>query len=891
MYVSSEVAEIINKAFALAKNARFEYVTPELVLYVTCQNNVFARAFGECGGDTKALDRDLRTYLEEYMEPTSGENQADPELSQGMGFVLTYGWQTAQNSQKPMVELTHVISAIYGLPESYAVYYMRRQGVERADLLQEMAIAGEEAARERRPAPKARGRRAEKKDLESFGKTDQSGSESADAKGNSANSPAWADSTEENDRSVGYGMAEGHGSVDQHGGKDGANRTEEEDGAQEYETIEEYDEADEDSSQGDGFWQQYAVCLNDALENVNPLIGRAQELERTMQILCRREKNNPLHIGEAGVGKTAVTYGLARLLKEGNVPAPLLGAKIFALDLGSLLAGTQYRGDFEKRFKRVMESIAHEEKPIVYIDEIHNIVGAGAVNGGSFDISNMLKPYLAQGRVRFIGATTYGEYKKHFEKSKSLIRRFQNIDIKEPDREDAVRILEGLRENYESFHGVRYEEGVMRYAVEMSAKYVNERYLPDKAIDLIDEAGAYRRLHPTDPQTVDRALIDEILSKTCQIPKQVVEKDETTALATLEERLRGLVFGQEEAISQVVNAVKFSRAGLQEEGKPLASLLFVGPTGVGKTEIAKSLAKELGVRLIRFDMSEYEEKHAVAKLIGAPAGYVGYEEGGLLTEEIRKTPHAVLLLDEVEKAHPDIYNILLQAMDYATLTDNQGRKADFRNVIIIMTSNAGASRVGKKGIGFQGQDAAPSVILEEVKRIFQPEFRNRLNRIVVFRGMDEQMAAQVVEKKLSELQNMLSRKNVSLSTDEAARKLVAEKGVSVEFGAREIERVIQGEIKPLLVDEILFGALKDGGRCGLRAAEGKFKLVLLSDDAENGQAGAGRPAEGEMPSEEGKTPDEKEPMGEEKPMEEGRGTEEIGLQERPGKGHRQQGES
>ena len=516
------------------------------------------------------------------------------------------------------------------------------------------------------------------------------------------------------------------------------------------------------------------------------------------------------------------------------VPESLNGAKIFSLDLGSLLAGTQYRGDFEKRFKAVMESINREEKPIIYIDEIHNIVGAGAVNGGTFDISNMLKPYLAAGHVRFIGATTHEEYKKHFEKNKSLVRRFQNVEIKEPGTQDAIQILEGLRKNYEAFHGVSYEEGALAYAVEMSAKYINERYLPDKAIDLIDEAGAYRRMHLQEQkiQTVNKELIDEILSKTCHIPKQVVERNETESLGTLKERLQSCVFGQDEAIAQVVNAVKFSRAGLLEEGKPLASLLFVGPTGVGKTEIARSLAREMGIKLIRFDMSEYEEKHAVAKLIGAPAGYVGYEEGGLLTEEIRKHPHAVLLLDEIEKAHSDIYNILLQVMDYATLTDNQGRRADFRNVIIIMTSNAGASRMGKRGIGFGQQDIKEDVIMEEVKRIFQPEFRNRLSRIMVFHGMSEEMAGRIVEKKLKELAQMLMRKNVELSVSMEAKKLVKRKGISTEFGAREIERVIQGEIKPLLVDEILFGELKKGGRCELTAMGDQFRISLLPEKKE-----------------------------------------------------------
>ncbi len=855
MYVSKEVADVINRAFSLAKNARFEYVTPELALYAACENQVFARAFESCGGNRKRLDRDLRGYLEEYMEQTAGPED-EPQLSQGMGYVLAQGWEAAQNGDKPMMELSHLISAMYGLGESYAVYYMRLQGVERLDLLQEMTIAYEEEAR------KSRRRRS----------TARSG---ASEKENSIELDSSLDSKEQARQS------------------DGGDAWDEGD----RESMDDEEEEDDETLAEDAFWRQYATCLNEEMEGRNPLIGREQELERTMQILCRKDKNNPLHIGEPGVGKTAITYGLARLLEEGNVPEPLQGAKIFALDLGSLLAGTQYRGDFEKRFKRVMDSIAQEERAIVYIDEIHNIVGAGAVNGGSFDISNMLKPYLAQGRIRFIGATTYEEYKKHFEKNKSLVRRFQNIDIKEPDTADAIRILEGLQQGYETFHGVRYEEGVLEYAVEMSAKYVGERYLPDKAIDLIDEAGAYRRLHPVragqesaqeghesldaqsrkedeDPadrqnpapmekrvpdidagdgnptengspdiaesrQTVDKNLIDEILSKTCHIPKQAVERDETVALATLEQRLKARVFGQDEAISQVVNAVKFSRAGLLEEGKPLASLLFVGPTGVGKTEIAKSLAQELGIRLIRFDMSEYGEKHAVAKLIGAPAGYVGYEEGGLLTEEIRKTPHAVLLLDEIEKAHPDIYGVLLQAMDYATLTDNQGRKADFRNVIIIMTSNAGASRMGKHGIGFQGQDVGGEIILEEVKRIFQPEFRNRLNRIVVFRGMDRRMAGQIVRKKLSELADMLLRKNVCLSVDVQAERLVEKKGISAEFGAREIERVIQSEIKPLLVDEILFGALKEGGDCSLTAREGSFLLELpgLSDgDSKNGDS-------------------------------------------------------
>ncbi len=776
MYVSEDVAEIINSVMTLAKSSGFEYVTPELFLYIICRNKCFIEAFENCGGEIEQLYDNLAAYLDQFME--TADSEKEPELSQGAGEMLAGAWQSARSSGKPMVELPHIIHAIYGLEESYAVYYMREQGVEHAELLRELTVIYEEA-----------------------------------------------------DEDAASKMVAGSGRGRSDSGSDGEQADEENDEENEEENDIEYDGDREDDggrSRGSASWRKYVICLNEHLEGRNPLIGRAEELERTMQILCRREKNNPLHIGEPGVGKTAITYGLASLLNEDKVPEPLKGAKIFSLDLGGLLAGTQYRGDFEKRFKKVMEGISREDKPIVYIDEIHNIIGAGAVNGGSFDISNMLKPYLAAGHIRFIGATTYEEYKKHFERNKGLVRRFQNVEIKEPGIPEAVQILEGLKGHYEEFHGVCYEDGVLEYAVEASAKYMSERYLPDKAIDLMDEAGAWLRLHPLEQETqcVSRDLIDEILARICKVPKQAVESDETESLATLEERLKNRVYGQDEAIAQVVNAVKFSRAGLLEEGKPLASLLFVGPTGVGKTEIAKSLAEELGIRLIRFDMSEYEEKHAAAKLIGAPAGYVGYEEGGLLTEEIRKHPHAVLLLDEFEKAHPDIYNIFLQVMDYATLTDNQGRKADFRNVIIIMTSNAGAGRLGKQGIGFGDRDMTADVVMEEVKRTFQAEFRNRLNRIVVFRGVDEKMAGQIVEKKLRELEALLAKKNVKLEADEGARKLIRRKGISAEFGAREIERVIQSEIKPLLVDEILFGRLKKGGRCRLTAAEEGFELTV-----------------------------------------------------------------
>lgn len=572
---------------------------------------------------------------------------------------------------------------------------------------------------------------------------------------------------------------------------------------------------------------QYAVCINDEVKNSCPLIGREAELERTMQVLCRRQKNNPLHVGEPGVGKTAITYGLAARINEGRVPEKLKNARIYGIDLGSMLAGTQFRGDFEKRLKAVMEELREEENPILYIDEIHNLVGAGAVNGGSMDASNLLKPYLTDGKLKFIGATTYEEYKKYFSKDKSLVRRFQNIDIKEPTVEETVEILNGLKPYYEKFHHVRYQKGTMEHAASLSEQYINERYLPDKAIDLIDEAGAYLELHPKNKkiQVVDKKLVEEVLAKICRIPKQTVETEERQKLARLERELKGRVFGQEAAVDQLTNAIKLSKAGLSEENKPVGSLLFVGPTGVGKTELAKSVAEVLGIRLVRFDMSEYAEKHTVAKLIGSPAGYVGYEEGGLLTEAIRKNPHCVLLLDEIEKAHSDIYNILLQIMDYATLTDNQGRKADFRSVILIMTSNAGAEKADRASIGFGGRQLNEEGITDEVKRVFRPEFRNRLDRIIIFRPLDAAMADRIVGKEFGNLARKAAEKNVELTLSRACRKYLAAKGVSREYGAREIKRIIGQEIKPLLVDEMLFGRLKKGGSCEIDY-DGK-RVILL----------------------------------------------------------------
>ena len=572
--------------------------------------------------------------------------------------------------------------------------------------------------------------------------------------------------------------------------------------------------------------KKFTTNLNEYVKSefTDPLIGRDDILNRTIQILCRRTKNNPIHVGEPGVGKTAITLGLARLINEGKVPEKIKNAEIFSLDIGATLAGTKYRGDFEERIKKVLNEINNHENPIVYIDEIHTSVGAGSIGGGSLDTSNLLKPYLMEGKIKFIGATTFDEYKKYFEKDKALTRRFQTIEVKETSVEETIKIIQGLKSNYENYHNVKYTDEAIKLAVELSSKYINDRFLPDKAIDIIDEAGSYISMNREDSneKIIDEKIIEEVISKVCHIPKNTVEKDEISSLKELEDNLEKNIFGQNKAIHEVVRCIKMSRAGLNEENKPISSLLFVGPTGVGKTQLSKTLAESLGVKLIRFDMSEYAEKHAAAKLIGAPPGYVGYEEGGLLTDTIRKNPYCVLLLDEVEKAHPDILNVLLQVMDYATLSDNQGRKADFRNVVLIMTSNAGAKNIGKNIIGFGERVIKGEAIMEEVKKFFSPEFRNRLDKIVVFNHLNNEMALDIARKELNKFNEQLLKKNVKVNFDDKCIDFVANKGISQEYGAREIIRIINQEIKPMLVDEILFGSLSDGGEITLDVKDNKF---------------------------------------------------------------------
>ncbi len=580
----------------------------------------------------------------------------------------------------------------------------------------------------------------------------------------------------------------------------------------------------------------YASNLNELAraDRIDPLVGRAFEIERAAQILCRRRKNNPLLVGEPGVGKTAIAEGLARMIVEEQVPEPLLDATVYSLDLGALLAGTKYRGDFEKRLKSLLAELKKEPNAILFIDEIHTIIGAGAASGGVMDASNLLKPLLASGELKCMGSTTFQEYRGVFEKDRALSRRFQKIDVVEPSVEDTVGILKGLKSRFEKHHDVSYSDAALKAAAELSARYINDRYLPDKAIDVIDEVGAWQRLRPEDQRkhTIDEGDVEDMVAKIARIPPKQVSSSDKELLRNLERDLKMTVFGQEEAIDTISAAIKLSRAGLKGENKPIGSFMFAGPTGVGKTEVSRQLARALGVELVRFDMSEYMERHTVSRLIGAPPGYVGYDQGGLLTEAITKTPHCVLLLDEIEKAHPEVFNILLQVMDNASLTDNNGRKADFRNVIVIMTTNAGAEVLNKRSIGFTDQDNSTDG-MEMLKKVFTPEFRNRLDGIIQFQPLTSEVILGVVDKFLVELQAQLDEKGVVLNVDKAARTWLADKGYDKDMGARPMARLIQEQLKKPLAEKLLFGELSEnGGQVDVTEKEGKLSLTVKSAEAE-----------------------------------------------------------
>jgi ATP-dependent Clp protease ATP-binding subunit ClpA len=594
----------------------------------------------------------------------------------------------------------------------------------------------------------------------------------------------------------------------------------------------EQQEQEQEGQQAGGALENYTQNLNAQalMGKIDPLIGRDKELERVIQTLCRRRKNNPLLVGEAGVGKTAIAEGLARRIVEGRVPEILAHAQIYALDMGALLAGTKYRGDFEQRLKAVLKQLVDNHNAILFIDEIHTLIGAGAASGGTLDASNLLKPALASGQMKCIGATTYTEYRGVFEKDHALSRRFQKIDVNEPSVEETVSILKGLKTRFEQHHGVKYSTQAISSAAELSARYIGDRHLPDKAIDVIDEAGAAQRILPKSKQkkVIGKTEIEEIVAKIARVPSQHVSSDDRAALKNLDRDLKSVVFGQDKAIEALAKAIKMSRSGLGNPTKPIGSFLFSGPTGVGKTEVARQLAYCMGIELVRFDMSEYMERHAVSRLIGAPPGYVGFDQGGQLTEAITKKPHAVLLLDEIEKAHPDIYNILLQVMDHGTLTDNNGRQTDFRNVVIVMTTNAGAEMLQKGGIGFSISRAAGDE-MAEIKRMFSPEFRNRLDAIISFAALDHEVILRVVDKFLMQLEAQLHEKKVEAVFTDKLKDWLAEKGFDPLMGARPMARLIQDTIRSALADELLFGRLSNGGRVTIDL-DGEQKVQLLFDE-------------------------------------------------------------
>ncbi|MBN1546633.1 MAG: ATP-dependent Clp protease ATP-binding subunit ClpA, partial [Syntrophaceae bacterium] len=733
MKISDTLNQIIMAAYAEANMRHHEYITPEHLLYAALFFEEGVEIIENCGGDTQHL----KTLLDRHLQETQTALD-DRKVVQSAGFqnILERAVWHSTSAQKEVLELGDLMVSLFDEKESYAAFYLRKEGMTKLNLLNYIShgvsvFPGSEAE------PEAQG--------EEVG-------EGAEHAGDSRSKLLSSFTTE----------------------------------------------LTEKARQGE----------------LDPVIGREEILERTLQVLCRRLKNNPIHVGDPGVGKTAITEGLAQLIAEGKVPKKLIGSKIYALDMGAMLAGTRYRGDFEERMKRVLAELQKQKKVILFIDEIHNIVGAGAVSGGSMDASNILKPALSVGKLRCIGSTTYDEYRKYFEKDGALSRRFQKIEITEPSVDQTVDILHGLRSKYEHYHHVTYTEDALLAAADLSSRYINDRRLPDKAIDVIDEAGALasmRRCNDDEFCLISRQEIEAVVAKMARIPEKNVSTSDVEKLRNLEIDLKARIFGQDEAVEKVVDAIKRSRAGFREPQKPIASLLFVGPTGVGKTELARQLADLMGIPLHRYDMGEYQEKHSVAKLVGAPPGYVGYEEGGLLTEAIRKTPHAVLLLDEIEKAHEDIFNALLQVMDYATLTDNTGKKADFRNVIVLMTSNAGAREIGRQAIGFEGKPVDRKAVFDAVERIFSPEFRNRLDGVVNFNGLTDKEILRIVNKAIDEFRHQLADKRVRLNVTDTCSAWLAKKGYSYEFGAREIGRLIQDKIKKFFVDEVLFGKLKFGG--------------------------------------------------------------------------------
>lgn len=766
MNLSPQLQKIIATAFDNARKLKHEFITPEHLLDASLNYSFVCDLLLVCGGNVDFIKENIQKYLSTNMEAV--ENR-EPIQTVGFQSVLERAVLSCEAAEKQEVDITDVIVSMIDESENYCSYYLRMGGIDRLRFIEIISYI-------------------------KYSSRDEDLQAALDKVLSDPNIEEKFCTDSQND--------EGRTGSEQNGSQG--------------------------KQSGKNVLEKYTVNLTEKARKgeLDVLIGREEELERTVQVLCRRYKNNPVHVGDAGVGKTAVTEGLAQRIVSGSVPDVLEGCEILSLDMGALVAGTKYRGDFEERLKQVTTELSKKEKAILFIDEIHTIVGAGASGNGSLDASNLLKPLLSSGKIRCIGSTTYDEYTKIFEKDRALARRFQKIDIVEPDRETAIKILEGLKDSYESYHKVKYQKDALRAAVNLSMQYLPDKRLPDKAIDIIDEAGAYLRLKgnskgplsvgakgntSSSQKKVTVSLVEKITANMAHIPEKKISVNEKEVLQNIGETIKKEIYGQDTAVDMVVQAVKRSRAGLRDPDKPMASFLFVGPTGVGKTELAKILAESLGMKLLRFDMSEYQEKHTVSRLIGAPPGYVGFEDGGLLTAAVRKEPYAVVVLDEVEKAHSDIYNILLQVMDYGQLTDSQGRKADFRNVILIMTSNAGASEAGHNAIGFGSTPLGVTAMKEAVEKTFTPEFRNRLDAVVSFNSLSKNVAENIVRKEVRKLANRLKDKQVLLSIDDDCVAFLAEKGYSPLFGARNIARIVDAEIATPLVDVILFGELSKGG--------------------------------------------------------------------------------
>ncbi|MFZ0657343.1 MAG: ATP-dependent Clp protease ATP-binding subunit ClpA [Candidatus Binataceae bacterium] len=756
--ISRELQVTLQLAMTEAANRRHEYVCLEHLLYAMIHDVTASNILKRCGANLDALKRKLERYLNDQVEPMPAGENAAPRYALGVQRALQRAAVHSQSAGRNEINGASVLVAMFQEAESPALFFLQEQGVTRFDVINFISHGVSKVGED---------------ELRDAGGVDEEAEEEDDAHG------------------------EGEGD----------------------------DEGERKLSPSKALLT-YAVNLTEraAAGKIDPLVGRKNELERAIHVLLRRRKNNPVFVGEAGVGKTALAEGLALAIHHDEVPQALKGVELYGLDMGALLAGTRFRGDFEQRLKAVIKAVAGNPKRVLFIDEIHTIVGAGAASGSTMDASNLLKPALASGELRCIGSTTYQEYKRSFDRDKALARRFQRIDVLEPTQEEAIQILEGLKSYYEKHHNVRYTGPAIRLAVELSSRYINDRFLPDKAIDVMDEAGVAGHLRgkgAPEPVTVGVRDVERTIARMAKIPERTVSATDRTRLQSLGEELKQAVFGQDQAIDAVARAIKLARSGLSHPDRPVGAFLFAGPTGVGKTEVARQLAKVMGVEFLRFDMSEYMERHTVSRLIGAPPGYVGFDQGGLLTDSINKTPHCVLLLDEIEKAHPDLFNILLQVMDHATLTDNNGRKADFRNVILVMTTNAGAQELARGTIGFRGGVGMgnPKSVLE---RMFSPEFRNRLSATIEFASLSAPIIEQVVEKFLGELQDRLDKQKVVLDTTAAAKKWLAERGFDPRFGARPLGRLIENEIARVLADDVLFGKLTKGGKVTVDVIDDKL---------------------------------------------------------------------